>query len=352
MSSAKYSLIAFGIAATLGQGAIAQFLYAGCDVSNAVLSLPSGQTQLQLPSGLSPNSIALGVGVQNYTCTSAGNYTSAGAVAEFFDISCLLQASQTTFNEVQNLVFEFWNGTASADLSTLAELSTTFTETWLLDVHLGTHVFQPNPAGSGISPVFDYRAASRQHDADAFVLAAPKGNLPAPTGPQDVAWLELTQVQGDLGKIVFRVDTIGGQPPSSCTPGSAPISVKYSAKYWFFGGPASPIVQEFESIVADVWNQINSGYYADKGSTYTSTGSSKSGVKAVSSDDDDEVVSNTAPVLSFDPKSKSFPATIALIVINGILVVGILAAIVMYMRRTKREKNLRYVAAGAHNAPK
>ena len=98
------------------------------------------------------------------------------------------------------------------------------------------------------------------------------------------------------------------------------------------------INQEFESIVADVWNQINSGYYKDKGSTYTSTGSSKSGVKAVSSDDD--VVPNTSPVLSFDPKSKSFPATIAIIVINSILVVAILAAIVLYMRRTKREKSL------------
>lgn len=82
-------------------------------------------------------------------------------------------------------------------------------------MHLGTHFFQPNPSGAGISPVFDYRAASRQHDADAFVLAAPKGSLPAPTGPQDVAWLELTQAQGDLGKEVFRVDTIGGQPPKT-----------------------------------------------------------------------------------------------------------------------------------------
>lgn len=119
----------------------------------------------------------------------------------------------------------------------------------------------------------------------------------------------------------------------------------------FFGGPPSPIVQEFQSIVTDVWAQINSGYY----SSNTSTDSSKArvkGIKAVSSDDDDDDVVNTAPVLSFDSKSKSFPATIALIVINSILVVGILAAIFMYSRRTRRAKSSQYVAAGAHNAPK
>ncbi len=127
----------------------------------------------------------------------------------------MLQASQTTFDEIQNIVFEFWNGSANTDLSTLSTIDTFIKDTWLLDIHLGTHVFQPNPSGTGISPVFDYRAASRQHDPDAFVLAAPKGNIPAPTGAQDVAWLELTQVQGDLGKEVFRVDTIGGQPPKS-----------------------------------------------------------------------------------------------------------------------------------------
>ncbi len=115
----------------------------------------------------------------------------------------------------------------------------------------------------------------------------------------------------------------------------------------FFGGPPSPIVAEFQSIVVDVWNQINSGYYNDKGSSYTGTGTSKSNVAAVSSDDNDN-----APVLSLNSKSKAFPITVALIVINSILVVGILAAVFLYMRRTRDAKTVQYVAAGAHNAPK
>lgn len=46
----------------------------GCDVSEAIIPLPPNQSNLTVPS-TQPNSIALGVGVQNYTCNSAGTYT-------------------------------------------------------------------------------------------------------------------------------------------------------------------------------------------------------------------------------------------------------------------------------------
>jgi hypothetical protein len=59
-------------------------------------------------------------------------------------------------------------------------------------------------------------------------------NVASPAGTANVDWLELGNVAGSLAKYVFRVDTKAGQPPASCTPGSRVISVKYSAKYWFF----------------------------------------------------------------------------------------------------------------------
>ena len=46
----------------------------GCDVSTAVIDLPSNQTELAVPSGEVPTYIALGIGVQNYTCSATGTF--------------------------------------------------------------------------------------------------------------------------------------------------------------------------------------------------------------------------------------------------------------------------------------
>lgn len=69
------SLLALSAALPLLSLVNAQF-YAGCDVSGFTLDLPDNQTQLVLPS-TKPNSIALGVGVQNYTCGPAGTFVYA-----------------------------------------------------------------------------------------------------------------------------------------------------------------------------------------------------------------------------------------------------------------------------------
>jgi len=72
------------------------------------------------------------------------------------------------------------------------------------------------------------------------VVAAGVGNIPSPDGTNDVTWVQLKKVQGDLADSVYRVETVGGQPPSSCTAGSQPVSIKYTAQYWFFGGSTHP----------------------------------------------------------------------------------------------------------------
>ncbi|KDQ31883.1 hypothetical protein PLEOSDRAFT_1100408 [Pleurotus ostreatus PC15] len=204
----------------------------GCDISKAKISIPSGQTALVQPT-LAPSYVSVAIGVQNYTCTDAGTYTSAGAVAELFDISCLV--GKSTFNRIQDDVFTVWKllpkQLTAAKVVELLHFAKTPTI-------LGQHYFIINPlTGVGISPKWDFTSqGATKGNPNAFVVGARTGGLAAPTGPQDVDWLSLSNAQGQLADQIYRVDTRGGQPPASCTPGSAPISVKYASKYWLFGG--------------------------------------------------------------------------------------------------------------------
>ncbi|PPQ68414.1 hypothetical protein CVT26_006086 [Gymnopilus dilepis] len=191
----------------------------------ANMAMPTNQSILVAPTA-AKSFVMLGVGYQNYTCTSAGTYTSAGAVADLFDISCLSGIPQV-FNNIQDYAFPVWKA---------APPSFKIGPSAIGYPQLGNHFFQPNPAGSGpLSPVWDFRAGAAKGNAQAFVLAAKIGDLPAPTGSADVDWLQLKNVQGELATQIYRVDTRGGVAPSSCTPGSAPISLKYVSKYWLFG---------------------------------------------------------------------------------------------------------------------
>lgn len=165
---------------------------------------------------------------------------SVGAVAELLDISCA--HGTPLFDPIESAAFSLFNAEKSITVDdVISALGSSFPV-------LGQHYFVTNPfTGSGVSPVFDFRAASRKGDPNAFVLANKTGDIVAPSGSQDVDWLELTGAQGKLAKHVFRLDTKAGQPPASvshqacvkaqsltliqCTPGSPLISVKYAAKY-------------------------------------------------------------------------------------------------------------------------
>jgi hypothetical protein len=191
----------------------------------ANLVVPSDQTVLVAPTA--PKSfVAIGVGYQNYTCSAAGTYTSVGAIADLFDLSCLSRIAPV-FNDVQNLTFAAWEA---------APPSFTIGPSTLGYPLLGNHYFQPSPSGTGLSPVWDFRAGIAKGNPNAFVLAAKIGDLPSPDSVNDVDWLQLKNVTGSLATQIYRTDTRGGVPPATCTPGSAPISLKYVAKYWLFGG--------------------------------------------------------------------------------------------------------------------
>lgn len=202
---------------------------ANCPVSSDVLSLPSG---LSIPDGQAPVNIALGVGVQNYTCTD-GKYTyvvsdalshesvllnfyrrSAGAVAELYDISCLYDTP--AFATVQDDFFRLPSFLKNT-IQNIAERTRLF---------LGHHYFITNPlTGTGISPKF----AQAKDGGAVFTILAKDAGVSAPSGPENVDFLQLSSIDGTWAKSVFRVDTKAGQPPATCTSGT--LSVPYTAKY-------------------------------------------------------------------------------------------------------------------------
>ncbi|KAH7870889.1 uncharacterized protein C8R40DRAFT_613845 [Lentinula edodes] len=205
-----------------------------CAVSTATID--TSGTTLPAPS-FAPSFIGLGVGTQNYTCGSAGTYTSTGALAELFDVSCLV--GQSSFTSLQSTAFAAWNSsTSTAVSSTSGVLSSA--NVISSPITLGQHYFITNPVtGSGLSPKWDFTSNALAGNADAFVVAAKIDDVAAPTGSADVDWLYLTNLTGTTGTLaneIYRIDTQGGQPPASCTSGTADITVKYTAMYWLTGG--------------------------------------------------------------------------------------------------------------------
>ncbi|EJF57394.1 hypothetical protein DICSQDRAFT_163451 [Dichomitus squalens LYAD-421 SS1] len=215
--------------------ATASYLALGnnCPITDYVPSFPAGQTTLVAPSE-NPKFLGLAFGVQNYTCSSANTFTSTGAVAELIDASCL--ASTSEYSTIQNDLYNVWTQLVPQSIQTAID----FLHKVNPPVILGQHFFKPNPVtGKGLSPVWDFRSNSRfAGNGDAFVLGAVNGSVPSPTdSTKDVAWLHVLNVQGKLADQIYRYDTVGGQPPTSCNFGKdADISVKYVAKYAFYGG--------------------------------------------------------------------------------------------------------------------
>ncbi|KAJ7800624.1 hypothetical protein B0H14DRAFT_2529358 [Mycena olivaceomarginata] len=195
-----------------------------CDTSKAVIDLPANQTALVGPA-TGPLFILLGVGIQNYTC-SGTTFASIGAVASLFDISCLYHKE---FATVQTTAFNIWENAAP-------DVPATAIGRPVGAPHLdGFHYFVTSPSGTGISPKWDFTSRKFAGNATAFVLGAKTGDILAPTDPAtNIDWLQLAAVQGELASEIFRVDTVGGQPPTSCVAGDAPISVKYTSKYYLY----------------------------------------------------------------------------------------------------------------------
>ncbi len=139
-------------------------------------------------------------------------YRSTGAVAELIDVSCIV--SQPSFATLQNDLFNAWTNLIPYPIQAVIDLLHLVNPPEVL----AQHYFVPNPTtGQGVSPKWDFTSSGAfQGSQNAYIVAKGKGTLPAPTNAtRDVAWLDVTGIQGDIANEVFRFDTVGGQPPSS-----------------------------------------------------------------------------------------------------------------------------------------
>jgi hypothetical protein len=212
--------------------------FAHCDLSGYQLALPDAQLAvLGKPNSSHPSAIGVAFGVQNYTCSVNNNFTSAGAVAELYDISCLYQYVPNLANSIQEHLYDAW--TSLSPEITVQQVAAAADAILTPNIFLADHYFVPNPSGTGISPVWDFRRSKKfQGNQNAFLLGASVASVAAPEGPShNINWLRIRKVAGEAADEVYRIDTVGGPPPTSCTHGQdKDISVKYTSLYVFYGG--------------------------------------------------------------------------------------------------------------------
>ena len=65
-------------------------------------------------------------------------------------------------------------------------------------------------------PVWDFRSSGENRGrSNAIVYAKKIKSTPSPNGSDNLDWVELEKVSGDLANRIYRVETVKGLPPSS-----------------------------------------------------------------------------------------------------------------------------------------
>ncbi|WOO79769.1 uncharacterized protein LOC62_02G003284 [Vanrija pseudolonga] len=177
------------------------------------LPLPANQTVLAMPAGQSVTLATVSRGVQNYTCTN-GAWVSAGALANLYDVGALLEATAPVVSS-QKLT----DGLAPLFLAAQPFPASNPPPTL-------QHEFVQTPQGL-LPRFFDPNSNASVTLSKTGVLASPDNST------ADITWLQLTAVDGDLAKSVFRLQTAGGQPAGGNCSDGAQASVDYAAMYYF-----------------------------------------------------------------------------------------------------------------------
>lgn len=198
----------------------------GCTAPSSFLYMlikVSGNAELLSPTA-ALKFVAVGRGVQNYSCAGAGAAPVAiGAVATLYDFTSLAYTSETTLNTVPPIIV--YEPISSTNGSTL---SVGNTGTYPI---IGHHYF-----GADGTPTFDlFTVGDILFCKKIASVNAPAAASVGPDGTGAVPWLMLTDKGGSVGvQEVYRVVTAGGKAPATC-PDMNLISVQYAAEYWFFG---------------------------------------------------------------------------------------------------------------------
>ncbi|KAH7464300.1 hypothetical protein FOMA001_g17721 [Fusarium oxysporum f. sp. matthiolae] len=194
-----------------------------------VLPSNGGDSELPEPSeGVSLKHIALGFGIQNYTCAdTAASPTPVGALAVLYDVTHLYPGQGHTLKVPLNL----------NEKGTGASLVKPFPKKQDLKIrslskkipYLGHHYF--NAAGV---PTFDLDKARQLLVAKKIGdIKAPASSPAGPEGTGAVNWLFLGDAGGSHGiSYAYRVLTAGGASHGCKAKGAD--STSYTAMYWFY----------------------------------------------------------------------------------------------------------------------
>lgn len=180
--------------------------------------------------GLSPYLVAVGRGVQNYTC-DLSNATavpkSIGALASLFNVSCIAANQPDLLAKLPEIALNLPVPDTTSDPSSPAAVDL-----------VGHHYF----IDDFTTPFFNLDTASHSYGMGAFKVV---GNMKAPSsamvgqynkGDGAVAWLKLDAKSQDaqVFQEVYRLNTAGGLAPKMCTGMPSEFSVEYAAEYWFW----------------------------------------------------------------------------------------------------------------------
>jgi len=192
-----------------------------CKSATPTLPVNRGATELPAPaSNLTLSKVALGRGIQNYTCaTSTAVPVQLGAVATLFDATAFVYANEAIFNTIPPIAVDMPLLLTGFEIPLAGDFPV-----------LGHHYFD-----SAGTPVFNLSSVDEilfgKKTAD---IKAPKDASVGPDGTGAVDWLQLQDKGGSIGcKEVYRVVTAGGAAPAVCTSTDL-ISIQYAAEYWFF----------------------------------------------------------------------------------------------------------------------
>ncbi|KAH8799063.1 hypothetical protein F5884DRAFT_863710 [Xylogone sp. PMI_703] len=178
-------------------------------------------TTLPAPaSTLSIKHIALGYGLQNYSCAAINSRpVPIGALATLFDFTPFAFADENGFNTIPSIVVYI----TPPSFHTLSLI----TEIFPL---LGYHYFSADG-----TPVFDLTGLDKYfYGKKTADLRAPASAAKGPAGTGAVDWLQLQDKGASIGvREVYRVVTAGGAAPDVCTV-TGIISIQYAAEYWFY----------------------------------------------------------------------------------------------------------------------
>jgi Protein of unknown function (DUF3455) len=125
-----------------------------------------------------------------------------------FDISCLYGTPE--FSTIQSDAFYDWDACPSFD-PLEPGLVQEMNDHYGITVDGEYYFVEQNGA---LVPVWDLRSTGPfAGNPNAIVFAQKYKSTPSPNGPVDIDWVELKKLSGGLANLIYRVNTVQGQPP-------------------------------------------------------------------------------------------------------------------------------------------